>query len=350
MKKAVIAALAAVSVLSGCYRPEQVNTLAYLMAVGIDNGEYTLEFANPVAFAGEDPGNLGGEDSSLISTTVQSDSLYEAFAKAESTLLKKIDTSYTKLIVFNCDYNNGNIKNDIDFMINSPRFNPKTYVAFSECTAKEYFSKLKSPLETNPARYFDNIFSPDFNEYAPEAILKNASAHNVLFPLVDENDNRAGTIAAENGKVMYKKTAESGRIYNIVTCNLKSVDYSAGGLTVRLYQGAKTKTEIKSVKPPETVFTVSLKGEILENPGGLKEEEAETIIRDALRDEISGELYNSYKLENFDLFGVLPLFKKKFLTNGEYEKFAKDISPSDISYEVFAKINIQRDGTFKKER
>ena len=101
MKKALVS-FAMCIILCGCYKPADINSLAYLLAVGVDsNGEqyeYTLQFANPLAFAGKES---GGEGEAVKSVVVQADTLSEAFSIASARVIKEIDTSYLKLILFN---------------------------------------------------------------------------------------------------------------------------------------------------------------------------------------------------------------------------------------------------------
>ena len=343
MKKILIIALLVIN-LTGCYGNSDINKLAYLMAIGIDNGEYTFQFANPINFVGKENGfGSEAENSSLKTVTVSGDSLFEAFSVAQSRITKTIDTSYLKLLLFNKLYKNGNIGSDLRAIEQSPNFHKDVYVAVCENSCKEFLEEITTPLEINPAKYYENIFNVRYNEYSSAVNLKSSCNKYVIMPVVTKNKIAYKSAVVKDGMITDITEMQDGKMYNIISGNLKEFGYflKTPKCDLRLYSNTKPRTVIKD-KTVAVTFTYDC--EVLENTLNTDM----TTIKEAVKEQLTAninEFYKKYYKEtDCDVFYYKKLYKKRFLTNKEWDKFNSSVSPNQLNFKVTVEINSDRNG------
>ncbi|MBQ7075277.1 MAG: hypothetical protein IJM94_00600 [Clostridia bacterium] len=343
MKKILLIVLIIIT-LTGCYGNSDINKLAYLMAIGIDNGEYTFQFANPINFVGKENGfGSEAENSSLKTVTVSGDSLFEAFSIAQSRITKTIDTSYLKLLLFNKLYKNGNIGSDTRAIEQSPNFHKDVYVAICETPCKEFLDAITTPLEINPAKYYENIFNTKYNEYSSAVNLKSVCNKYVIIPVVTKNKIAYKSAVVKDGMITEITDMQDGKMYNIISGNLKEFGYFLKNpkCDLRLYSGRKPVTKLKdntiSVK-----FTYDC--EILENTLETDVSKIKETIKKQLTADINNFYEKYYKDADCDLFYYKKLYKKRFLTNHKWEKFNSSLSPKQLNFKVTVEINSDRNG------
>jgi len=348
MKKLTVSLLLCCT-LCGCYKPADINSLGYLLAVGIDNGAdnnyiYTLQFANPIAFAGKESGTEGA---AVKSVTVEASSLNKAFIIASGEILKEIDTAYLKLIVFSKKVN---IKDTVSMMLKTSQFHPDAYVAFSECTAAEFLDDINSPLEINPAKYYNNIFENLYNEYAPPVTLKYAGGEYCMFPVVDKGSNSSGVVVTKNGTIVIESNKTDGKIFNVMSGNMNAFDYEVKNphSVLKLYSGSNPDIKLYLDNNPNIEINLILTGDIIENIHSNNNNDIIKSAENQLKTEISTFLNYYYNENNLDIFGFLELFKKKFLINSAFEQFNRQTRANDIVFDVNVDISIKRDGIMLK--
>lgn len=343
MKKLLIIVLLVIN-LTGCYGNSDINKLAYLMAIGIDNGEYTFQFANPITFVGKENGfGAEAENSSLKTVTVSGDSLFEAFSIAQTRITKTIDTSYLKLLIFNKLYKNGNIGSDIKAIEQSPNFHKDVYVAVCETTCKEFLNEITTPLEINPAKYYENIFNIRYNEYSTAVNLKSACNKYVIMPVVNKNNIAYKSVIVKDGMISEISDVQDGKMYNIISGNLKEFGYflKIPKCDLRLYSATKPVTKVNN-KKISVMFTYDC--EILENTLNTDIKTIKEKVKQQLTTDILEFYKRYYKEANCDLFYYKKLYKKIYLTNKDWDKFNLSVLPEEFEFEVTVEIKSDRNG------
>jgi len=201
MKKISIIFLSAALFLSGCTYGEDVDTQAFVIAVGIDKGEtfplkLTFVFANP---SGGSSGG-GGEEKSPSSpspdiVTVEAPTTFSAVRKLDSIKSKKINLTHTKVVIFSEDIAKEGIKTFLSGFASSRDFRPNTYVCISQGSAEKYLNSVKPSQEAFIEKYYDHIIQKFASDKVNESYLYylffNVAEKfsGSLVPLVGVNDN-----------------------------------------------------------------------------------------------------------------------------------------------------------------
>lgn len=349
MKKVIVYFIIC-TLLCGCYKADDISSLGYLLAVGIDAGEdnknvYTMQFANPIAFAGKESGE---SKNSIKSVTVESDSFNNAFEDASAKILKEIDTSYLKLVIFSKEVN---VNDTLKMMTKMPRFHPDTYIALSECKANEFLANINSPLEINPAKYYDNIFKNVYNGFSPVVTLKDTTEDCLLLPIVDKYSNCTKVAIANNGTIKKEYNKSYGKIYNILSGGLKDFSYNvkSTGSVVKLSLISNPIFNAVIDDKPYVDVIINLDGEILENSNDCTFETVKKETEIQLKNEVYSFLDSCYIENNCDVLKVFKCFKKHFIINTDFEKFVADTNASEIRFNVQVNTNIKRDGIILKQ-
>ena len=156
----VIVALAIAFISSACYDNRETDTLATVMAVGIDRSE--KEGLKTYTFAIADTGGLSGSDkgdgASLICFFAQAESAEEAISIMEDRMTKELSFSHISAILFSKSAATETMYDDINHFQNKISVRPQTMIALTDINASDYLSKLKPVLESNPEKYFQSIF------------------------------------------------------------------------------------------------------------------------------------------------------------------------------------------------
>ncbi len=329
---------------SGCNQPRDINSLGFLVALGIDNNEYTLQFANPVAFAGSE-GEFNKD--SLKTLTINADSLNSAINTAQENLLKRVDTSYLKLVVFSDELKDGKIKDYLDVMSKSSRFHPDTYTAISKCTPKEFLQDVSDKLEMNPSKYYDNIFSGKYNQFSPKSTIKSANKAVLVMPVVDIGNNSDGIAVLSNGQIKYNLSNYSGQLYNILKGDLEVFNLSPmDGIVIKLDLPSKVTPEIKG---NNVFYNFQLKGEITENIDKKNKEYISSLVKAKLEKDIKNLLDFNYKYKNEDILNIKDFYKKFYLTNKAYDGFYSTFQAKNVNFTININIDITRDGVILNE-
>ncbi len=154
--------------LTGCYDKKEVDDLAYVLALGIDNGKtntlkVTLQYAVPGKLGGSGGGGGGGgggsgQASSII--TVDSASITDALSMANNFLSRRLDLSHTEIAVFSEEMaREGKISIYMNFMNRNTEFRPSMTIAVSRGSAEDYLRGIKPVLDLVPSKYYELTFA-----------------------------------------------------------------------------------------------------------------------------------------------------------------------------------------------
>ena len=161
MRKAMSILLVLVIIIfSGCYDNRETDTLATVMAVGIDKNEKTGY--KVYTFAVADTGGMSGTDSgdgtSLICFFSEGRNADEAIQDMDRRLTKKLSFSHLSAILFSESVAKEGMAEDINHFENEVSVRPQTMIAITDTDAGDYLSKLRPVLESNHEKYFQSLF------------------------------------------------------------------------------------------------------------------------------------------------------------------------------------------------
>ena len=144
--------------LTGCYDNKETDSLAVVIAVGIDEAgeekEYTFAVADNSGFSGKSEGDSAG----LVCISQEAKNIDSAIKKLDRKLSKNLSLSHTSAIIFSEDSARNNMYDDIDYFESKVYVRPQVMIGVCQKTASDYLKSLKPRLETNPEKYFRNIF------------------------------------------------------------------------------------------------------------------------------------------------------------------------------------------------
>lgn len=203
MKKLTAILLSVCVILSGCSYGTDVESQAFVVAVGVDKGDsfplkVTFVFANP---GGGSSGGGGGEEKSPSTpkpdvVTVEAPTVFSAVRKLDAIKSKVLNLSHVKIVIFSDTIAAEGVKEYLSGFASSRDFRPNTYVCVSQGDAQEYLKSVKPAQETFIEKYYDNIMHKVAADKVNEAYLYylyfnvTEDFSGSLVPLVGVNKNK----------------------------------------------------------------------------------------------------------------------------------------------------------------
>lgn len=147
-------------ILTSCYDKEEIDSITYVIALGLDEGEsdklkITMQYFTMNEKSG---GESANEETASI--TLEASSIMEGINLINNSVDKKLSFSHTKLIVMSEKLaKKGNLIGILKPLQNSKEFRPNVYVAVSKGEANKYLKAIEQLKKSNIARYYKSIFS-----------------------------------------------------------------------------------------------------------------------------------------------------------------------------------------------
>ena len=151
--------------LSGCYNSQNIDRLAYVVAIGFDVGENNklkLIFQVSVPSNSSDGGSSSQSDSSIV-TSIECSSFDSGVNILNSYLSKESNLAHCKIIVFSEDFANRGISETLFTLMNTIDVRPDCNVLVSRCSAEYFLNNSKPMLEKLSARYYE--IAPTTSQY-----------------------------------------------------------------------------------------------------------------------------------------------------------------------------------------
>ena len=212
---AVTAALCLLLPLSlcGCHDSNEIETNAYIVALGVDTSEnefeYTFQISNPLDSGGSiGAGKKAAENSddesdgnkTVDNICINANNLYSAIDKLQSVLSKNINLSHMKLAVFSkmvasqsgSFENIGAMTEHCRLLMKEREVRPSVYLCLAE-SSKEYLTHVKPTLEKSAVSYYELFFGNSRVPFAPitqmQSFLNDCvdSSKAAVVPTVTEN-------------------------------------------------------------------------------------------------------------------------------------------------------------------
>ena len=124
-----------------------IENLAYVIAIGIDNGEnnlisLTLQVATSSTGDPSESESTSQSNNSTI-TSVECNSIESGINLINSYISKQINLSHCKIIVFSEAFAVNGISNEISTLVNNIQIRPDCSIAISKSTAKDFLNMNK---------------------------------------------------------------------------------------------------------------------------------------------------------------------------------------------------------------
>ncbi len=205
MKKLVLC-LAAALLLGGCGTVAEINDKAYVIAVGLDEGDngllkVTYMFAYPSG-GGEEAGGEKTDEKDMV--TVEAPSLYSAMRLLDTFKSKRIDTNHTKLVAFSQKLaEKRGIFSYMADLVNTRGFRPSIYVCVSQQEPDELFKSMEPKQDVYIEKFIEHLFSKVASSGTSRAYLYNnyfsamVDEGGYILPLVGVTDGDRAKTAAE---------------------------------------------------------------------------------------------------------------------------------------------------------
>ena len=164
---------------SGCYDNNEIEDLAYVIAIGIDVSDsntfnLTFQTAVPKSIAGgEGGGGGGGGGESTDITSFKTDNFLSGIKKANEYLNRKINLSHTKIIVVSEDIAKEGVTAFLNGLQQNIEIRPDVNIIVSSEGAKKYLESIEPKLSSNPAKYYSLLFESYESDFlVPETELE----------------------------------------------------------------------------------------------------------------------------------------------------------------------------------
>ncbi len=407
MRKIIIILLFALT-MSSCARATEPDSLAYVVAIGIDTKgdtkQFTLQIANPLKISGGS-NESGGEDGkkTISNITVSGENVYQAVNTANHLYSKELSLAHTKLILISDKIaKEEGLKDFAEFLARSEEIRPNTFLSIVKDDAKKYLSEVKPTNEVNPVKYYETIFDSDYTSFVPKSTVKDfycfsmSPEREICLPLSAVKEEKSkGTQKTENHgfeegteeikageielegeiktetagmailrdtKLIATATAKEAELYNIITGNYTKsetsyFDKNAPGDAVSVMQSQGEKPKIKvdiSSDVPKIYVHLSLEADLrttkedylLENNIGDFEGQAAEQLKNAALD----FLYKTSREYKSDIVGFGSYAKRNFKSFDDFENFDWSKRFETAEFYVDVDFKLRRSGLVNRKR
>ena len=316
--------------LGGCYDSMEIDTLANVLALGVERAEgglkrYTFALGNTGGFSSES----SGDGANLSCIEAQGKDIAHAVSAAELRLGKKLSFSHTSVVLFSMDAAGEGISEDAVYFDTNHKVRPQLVLAVTDFDPGEYLGKLSTSLEPNADKYFQAIFTSS-QSYVPSLRLSefmNAyyCGYTAVAPLMTGNISKK-QVAENDVFVNCAAIIYDGKLNGYIE------DMSFLGLFYSQKNVEFKGSALRSIKSPK----VNVKGNLAEieifacSAGNV---EAKSLAH------MAENLLEQYEANGTDLANIMYFARKNFVLYEDYQKFSNNVK--DIKYSV--KINLERD-------
>ncbi len=156
MLSLVLVTVISIVSLSGCYDSNDIEDLAYVIAIGIDkadgkNFKLTFQTAVPKSIA-------GGEGESVDIKTFKTDNFLSGLKKTSGYLDRQIDLSHVEIIVVSEEIAKEGIIAFLNGLQNNIEIRPNVNIIVSAEGAQKYIESIQPKLSSSPAKYYELLF------------------------------------------------------------------------------------------------------------------------------------------------------------------------------------------------
>lgn len=138
---------------------ENIDKLAYVVALGFDKGEnnnlkMTFQISIPMSEAGSESSG-SSQSSNVLVNTIDCTSINSGLNLINTYISKRINLSHCKAIVFSEELASLGISEYVYTLMNEPEIQPNTNIIISKCDARLFIENSKPILEQLSAKYYE---------------------------------------------------------------------------------------------------------------------------------------------------------------------------------------------------
>ncbi|MBA2939857.1 Ger(x)C family spore germination protein [Paenibacillus sp. CGMCC 1.16610] len=222
-----------VFILGGCWDRVQINDLALITALAIDQAEdnliqVTVQIVIPKNHGGGGQGTGGGNGSNK--TTIRSEKgfdISEALSKLQGQIPRRLFWGQCKIFIFGETFAKAGIKEQFDFLVRHPQTRERAYMFVSKGKAKEAL-ELFPPIEGTSADVLNKLSDLQFGMRVTMeqlSIMLKGDAQAAALPIIHilpkaESAESNQTIPYLLGTAVFKKDKMVGDLSEKVTRDL----------------------------------------------------------------------------------------------------------------------------------
>ncbi len=191
-------------ILSGCYDNREIENLAYVIAIGIDQAEgnnFNLTFQTAVPQAITEG---GGEGTDI--TTFKTDNFLSGLRKSGQYLSRNINLSHTKIIVVSEAIAKKGITAFVNGLEKGMQIRPDIKIVVAAEGAKEYLKSIQPKLTSNPSRYYELLFKT----YESDFLIPHAQLNDYLYRSKNNGAQPLAIYTAQDKNIVENKKPEGG--------------------------------------------------------------------------------------------------------------------------------------------
>ena len=402
---AFLCVLLLISILTGCYDNREIEDLAYVIAIGIDEAEgdnfnLTFQTAVPQAITGG-----GGEGTDI--TSYKTDNFLSGLKKSGQYLSRNINLSHTKVIIVSEAIAKKGITAFINGLQQGMQIRQDINIIVAAEGAKKYLESIQPKISSNPSKYYELLFQSYESDFLiPQARLeeylyraKNKDAQPVaIYTAVDktivetkkpEDNGEEGKPAAgkdeeekkggggskkgedeekkkmslsglavfKSDKMVGSLTPKEASIFALMTgpnnINLEIVDPLDRRLkvlsNVKKEKTSRTKVTFKNGKPIVTIdLNMDISVQSVQSDYDYDNPENADILNKAYKEMLEKEIQKllskaTYEYKS-DIFGYGILARRNFLSIDDWEKAKWTDAFSETKYNVRLNTEVIRQG------
>lgn len=152
-----------VSNITGCWDSRELDTLALVMAVGVDRAEnsgnfsVTVQIAKPSSQAQGKSASMSDNEAPVWTASAEGKTIFEAIRNLARFSSRRIMWAHNNVVIIGESLARDDITPIIDFFTHNPELRMKTWVAVSHGDAKAYIA-AKTGIETIPGISIAELF------------------------------------------------------------------------------------------------------------------------------------------------------------------------------------------------
>lgn len=316
---------------TSCYDNRETDTLATVMAVGIDKKDSSD--IKTYTFAVADTGGLSegkkGDSASLVCFSANGENIETAVRDMDKRISKKLSFSHLSCIFFSINSAGEGMKDELEYFEKKVAVRPQIMIAVTEIDAGEYLRNLNPVLEVNPEKYFRSVFEKG-ETYVPTMTISD-------FTNSYHTDSFAFTpvISVSDGEKFTEENTSVDRVAVIFRGKMKmsTDDVWLPGLLNSTKEVSWKNKVVRNVKKPHTDVIIRDGKPFVKIKLTVKSEDgADTTL---LSKDTEEKLFN-YAQNGCDIMGVTKLLKKEFRLIKEYNRYAEKDFLKETQFSVSA--------------
>lgn len=323
--------------LCGCCDSSEIETNAYVVAMGVDSHEgsfrYTFQISNPL----DSGGSIGAEEKAdensgtnsrtdgnktVDNVCIDANDFYSAIDKLQSVLSKNINLSHMKLAVFSNPVaeksdrfeNVGAMAEHCRILMNERAMRPSVYLCLAE-NAKEYLTQINPTLEKNAVSYYELFFGNSRVPFAPTTQIQDFlndcadSSSTAVVPTV--TDNRLCGMGIFDGEFLTDiLDSDAAMAYKILCGDLYGACVESSNGRAVISSKKRPSVNINSDGNPLTA-RIKIYLEIQNKSGNID-------VYSTVSDMVTHVLNRSYS-QGCDIIGIKKRIKSQYLTQSEFD-------------------------------